>query len=85
MTWYIIGAVVILGIIMFLVLGKKKIEKEDGGETEQIDGGTIEGTTIESTMEDETENVKPEEGSELSAEDLTMPTEEGSPEEEKTV
>jgi len=85
MIWYIIGAVVILGIILFLVLGKKKTKKEDDGETGQIDGGEIEGTTIEPTMEDETADVKLEEGSETPAEDLSLPTEEESADEEKTV
>jgi hypothetical protein len=85
MIWYIIGAVVILGIILFLVLGKKKTKIEEDGEAGQIDGSEMEGTTIEPTIEDETDDMKSEEGSEMPAEDLSMPTEEGSSEEEKTV
>jgi hypothetical protein len=84
MIWYVIGAVVILGIILFLVLGKKKTKKEEDGETGQIDGGAIEGTSIEPTMEDETEEVKSEDGLEMPAEDSSTLTEESS-DEEKTV
>jgi len=74
-----------LALIAFVLLGKKKTKKEDDGETGQIDGGTIEGTTIEPTIEDETEDTKLEENSETLAEDLSMPTEEESSDEEKTV
>ena len=85
MVWYIISAVVILGIILFLVLGKKKTKKEDEGETGEIDGGTIEGTTTEPTVEDETADTKLGEGLEMPAEDLSTPTEEETTDEEKTV
>lgn len=84
MIWYIIGVVVILGIILFLVLGKKKTKKGDDGETGQIDGGEIEGTTIEPTTEDETSDVKLEESPDILPDELSSPTEEDSTDEEKT-
>ena len=74
MIWYILGAVVIVGLILFFVLGKKKNKKEDETEGGQIDGS--ETTIIEPTVEDETSG-----GSDILPEELSAPEREKSIEE----
>lgn len=77
MIWYIIGGVVILGLILALALGRKK-PKADEGESGQINGGETEPTTIEPTVEDATEETTPE----TEEDDLSESTEDESAKEE---
>jgi len=69
MIWYIIGGVVILGLILALALGRKKPKANE--ESGQITGGDEESTKIEPTVEDSTEETTPE----TQEEDFSAPVE----------
>lgn len=55
MIWYIIGAVVVLGLILFVVLGKKGGKREDIKEGEQVKDEEAKLITSEPTLEEDPE------------------------------
>lgn len=83
MIWYIIGAVVIVGLILYLTLGKKKTKKEDEVEGGQIDGG--ETKIIEPIMEDDSQDVKSEEETDILPDELSAPAQDETTDEGKTI